>query len=162
MQGFICDGMLRVYDPGFRFPGTEFDLLFIQNLNINLIKKMIYFSIYGEIPSEYGTINHQMAYFNDKFGMELWPCVRKGTIKTISGFDSLHKIHEIVCFTLRHKENETIFDYRNVNQRLAEIDIICDDINRLKTVINDIYSMISCLDVNGEEMIYNKLDTNKF
>ena len=39
MQGFIDGHKLRVYDPGFRFPGTEFDVIFTDNMGVDLINR---------------------------------------------------------------------------------------------------------------------------
>lgn len=161
IQGFVDGDTVRMYDPGFRFPGTEFDSVFTANLGIDLNKKMICFALTGIIPDDFGDITHGMYKFNCKKGIELWPCVKPGVIFKIDGYDKIIEDRRTISLTKRHFDGEKIGEFYNVNQRLCEIDALCSDVDDLKDFVKMVHSTLTCVNASGDDMIFNRLDVTK-
>ncbi|MBE7048377.1 MAG: hypothetical protein E7393_03270 [Ruminococcaceae bacterium] len=161
MQGFVDGNTVRFFDPGYRFPGSEYDTMFEKIWNIDIMKMMVNFALTGEITSEFGELRKDLALLKGKSVITLFPVIREGKIKEIRGLDKLDKMNEVVCYTIRHNEGETVGFTGNVNQRVAEVDIIAESVEALKVAIDNVLNTLEVIDENGENMLFGNIDTTK-
>ena len=160
VQGFVDGDKLRFYDPGFRFPGTEFHVALEAVEKINLDKMLIEFAVTGQVSDRHGRLHHNIDKFGGKTTVELFPCLRPGKITKISGLEEVAQMDSVIYTTQRYFEGEQMGFYGNVTQRLAEIDVICDTAAQMRRTIREIQSKLKVLDENGEDMIFSELDAD--
>ena len=160
MQGFYKDEEFYFFDPGLRFPGVEFERVYKEVWSIDIAKLLVYYSLTGAFP-EGTTLPEDGAKLNGKVGAVLFPVLRGGKIESITGLDDyLHDRHTICCLT-RYEEGEELGWTYDVNQRYAEADILGDDIEDLSEGINSFYSKIKICDEWGQDMFFDKFNTNR-
>ena len=108
MQGFIDGDTVRFYDPGYRFPGSEYDTMFEQIWNVDIMKMMVEFALTGKMNNQYFKLTNKMERLNGKYVITLWPTVRAGTVAEINGVDIVSALPEVIGYTFRHEVGETI------------------------------------------------------
>jgi len=159
MQGFVDGDTVRFYDPGYRFPGSEYDTMFEKIWNIDIMKMMINFSLTGRITNDYGDLIEELAFLKGKSVITLFPVIRTGTICDIKGLKEIKEMPELVCYTIRHNIGEKVAFSKDVNQRFGEFDIIADNVEHLKCLIDKVLNTLQVIDENGENMLFGNLDT---
>lgn len=157
MQGFVDGDTVRFYDPGYRFPGSEFDDMFAKKTGIDLIKQMVDFALTGEMDNQYNKLYDGMVNMEGRASIVLFPVMREGTIKRIYGLDVIDKLPNVYGHTIRHGIGEYVPFSRNVNQRFGEIDVFADSFQQLKELITKIFSLLHVIDSNGEEMLFGNI-----
>jgi len=160
MQGFIDGDTVRFYDPGLRFPGTDYSIVLKNHVGLDTAKALVEFSISGKCDSVKDKLNEQIVYLNGGYIVNLFPTISEGKIKSLSPDCDILKIKGVENITFRHKENEIIHATGDVNQRIGEINIWESDITELKKTIDDIYKTFKVLDEFGKNLINNKFDGN--
>ena len=50
IQGFYDNGVFRFYDPGLRFPGTDFEVVYKSLFGTDFMEAMVVYAITGELP----------------------------------------------------------------------------------------------------------------
>lgn len=157
VQGFIDGDKIRMYDPGLRFPGCEYDRMYKDCTGIDLCKKLVNFALTGEIELSENELDEK-ALLNSKKTAMLFLVLKPGKIKSITGTDALIKNKKIISFAQKAFVGDEIGEFYNVNQRLGEVDIIADGADDLCNVINWVYDTVHVYDTDGNEMIFAKFD----
>ena len=158
MQGFVDGDKIRFYDPGFRFPGTEYDTMQAQILHKNLLEYLISFAFNGKFDGEYSDYLDDSYWLDGHIVTALFPIVKKGKIYKIEGLEEIEKMKEIFGYTLRHQVGEQIEYTYNVNQRIAEIDIVALSKDEMRSAIQKIKKLFRVYDEDGNNMIYSEFD----
>lgn len=156
MQGFVDKDDFYFFDPGLRFPGTEASRVFKKVMNIDLMQAMIEFAFDGNLLSLKGLIDETTVYLKNNIILNLFPFVRTGKIKSISSVEDLLCIDGVEHVTYRHKVGDTIEEKKDVNQRIAEINILGNSKEEIKKTVKQIYDVLQVLDINGEQMVIDR------
>lgn len=159
LQGFYDNGKFRFFDPGLRFPGVDYELLYKEIFNVDFMKAMIEFSVTGQMKNL--KINEDLFLLKGKSAAVLFPTISAGEIVEIKGYDYLKENKNVVSTSLRHSVGEIVNWTYNVNQRLAEIDLYDNGIDSLIRSINKIQDELCVLDKNKANMIYKPFDTDR-
>lgn len=152
LQGFVDGDTVRFYDPGFRFPGAEFERVYAAVHNLNLIEPLIEYAVTGSISSRY----LEAEYPHDLAGKHLLimlPPLRPGKIHKILGVQEMREHPNVLSAFLNHKEGDVILPTQSIKQLAAEIDIVCDDVSALKQTAQWIYEVFRVEDEHGENML---------
>ena len=160
MQGFVDGDKIRFYDPGFRFPGTEYDTMQAKILNKNLLENLIDFAFKGTFEGKYAEYVEDGYRLDGHWVTALFPLVRKGKICKIEGLDEIERMKGVHSYTLRHQVGEEIEYTHNVNQRMAEIDLIAGSKEELRNTISQVKKYLKVFDEQNENMIYSEFDEN--
>ena len=161
MQGFVDGDTVRFYDPGFRFPGAEYELMTKAVWGLDVMKMMVEYALAGEFKSDFGPLVHEPAYMKQKPCGMLLPTIGEGIIGEIDGFDEVGKIPQVVCYTVRHKVGDIIKSTHDVNQLLCEISIIADNLSEYREVIKRIQALLTVKDTDGNDMFISNFDVNE-
>lgn len=161
MQGFVDGDTVRFYDPGYRFPGSEYDEMFAKNTGIDLVKMMIEFAITGKMDNQYNKLYDGMVEMNGHSAIVLFPVIRDGKITQIEGLPEIMDINGVYGYTTRHKVGEEVPFTKDVNQRFGEIDIIADNFRELKVILRKVFARLHVVDENGKEMLYGNIDVEE-
>lgn len=159
MQGFEDNGVFRFFDPGLRFPGVDYENIYKKVQEVDIMKAMIHFALEGNC----GDIKLPLdgAWIKGKRAAVLFPTLSAGKIGKMEGFEEVKSDKAVVSLCPRCEVGEKIEWTFNVNQRMAEVDIVCDTTEKLKSKIDDIQKTLKVLDTNGKDMTYEYFDTTR-
>lgn len=159
LQGFNDNGVFRFYDPGLRFPGVEYDLIYKELYGIDVMKEMVRFAVTGRM--EPMNIKNEFSLLSGKAAAVLFPTVSAGTIASITDMSELNDVDKIVAVSLRHGIGDTVDWTYNVSQRLGEIDLYDDDLECLIEMIKKIQAELKVTSVEGHDMMYMPFKTER-
>lgn len=159
MQGFEKDGRFYFFDPGLRFPGVDYETTLKKVFGVDLMRMMVVFSLTGEMPD--ASIPDDAVFLNGQASAILFPTICAGKVKEIHGYDILKRDPRVVSLLPRVAAGDTIPWTFNVNQRLAEIDLLCDGMPSLKAEIQNVENQIDVVGEDGSRMIYGKFDLSR-
>ncbi len=157
MQGFEDNGVFRFFDPGLRFPGVDYDLIYKEVFNADLMKAMINIALTGscgeiDLPKD-------GVFIKGKRAAVLFPTIRSGIIGGIIGEDQITGLKEVISYLPRWNIGAHVPWSYNVNQRSAEMDILCEDTGSLREKIDRIQTIYRLIDDEGKDMTYELFDT---
>ena len=156
MQGFEDHGIFRFFDPGLRFPGVDYEVIFNKVFDVNLMKAMVQIATSGQCDVK---IPDNAVWLNGGCASVLYLTVKACHIAILSGEEELIKNPEIVSYLPRCKQGDTICWSYNVNQRLGEIDILSKSKNNLKNTIDFVHKTIKAFDDDGNDVIFSRFET---
>lgn len=158
MQGFEDNGVFRFFDPGLRFPGVDYELVFKKVLGVDLMKAMVQIAFTGKCEID---IPADAVWLKGKRGSVLYLTVAAGHIARIGGEEQVKAHKEVVSYLPRCKEGDTIAWNYNVNQRLAEIDLLSDSTESLLSAIQFVNATVTAVNDEDEDMIFARFDTGR-
>lgn len=159
MQGFIDGDKVRMYDPGLRFPGGEYERLFEKSTGINLSKAVIEIALTGAVQSN---IDFENSYLlNNNFAIQLDISLRPGRIKKIFGLDDIKKDNHVLAIAQRYFIGDEIIETHDVRQRLCEIAFIVNKNENYKNITKEFLEKISVVDDDNREMVVSKISCEK-
>lgn len=157
-QGFIDGDKLRVYDPGIRFPGTEYETAFLRATNIDLMKIIVEYAL-GESISHYAKLFENSYLLNGMRTASLLFDCRPGRIGEFYGLDEIRKIPEVARISQKAFIDDVIPSTGDVKQRVCEITIISEnDSYKMYEIIKKIQSLIAVIDTEGNNMLVSPFD----
>lgn len=156
MQGFYDNGKFRFFDPGLRFPGVDYERIYQRAYGIDLVKETICFALNGWMDIDSLPIDSMKI--QGKYAAVLFPVITAGTIASVDGVDELLQDSRVISWLPRHFPGETIGWTRDVNQRLAEIDVLCNDKTELMDMITWIWNTLRVTGDGGQQMLMPLID----
>ena len=159
MQGFEDHGRFRFFDPGLRFPGVDYENIYKSVFNIDIMEAMVNFAMNGNCANI--RLPKNGFLLNGKRAAVLFPTLSAGNIKSISGFEEVSCDQSVVSILPRCVEGEKIAWTYNVNQRMAEVDLLSENTVELKHKIDEIQHKLIVLDTNGANMNYRYFDVER-
>lgn len=158
-QAFYDNGVFRFYDPGLRFPGVDYEIMYKNVYNVDFMKAMVYFALTGEMPEM--ELHNSNVCLEGKKGVVLFPALSAGTIQTVNGFDRIGKDSHVFSVQKRYGEGDRVEWTYTTRQRLAEIDLLCNDERDMKEAIKNVQSWLDVRDDAGRNMLYMPFDTER-
>lgn len=157
-QGFVDGNTVRFYDPGFRFPGSEYERIFMQATGINIPRPIVRFAISNE-PVSIENITEDSYMLNGKIALQLFVTSRPGKIAVFSGLDEIRKNPNVVYFAQKAFEGSEIPKSGDVKQRIAEIALLVDNDEKvISDTLSYVYSTLKVLDEHGENMLVSQFE----
>lgn len=156
-QGYWDGKTVRLYDPGLRYPGNEYEQILDAATGVNLMKSIIPYCIGGEI--EYFKEAQGCYDLNGKVCMQYMINVGPGTIGSFKGLDIISKHPCVVDVTQKHFVGETILATGDIRHRAGEISILCErDYKKMTEIIEFVQSTLEVLDEDGNNQIISPFD----
>ena len=159
MQGFYHEGKFKFFDPGCRFPGVDFDRVYLLEYDVDIAKQMVCYAVTGKMPDT--VIPDSMYQLNGRKAAVLFPVLKAGQINNVIGLDRIESNEKVFSISRRHLIGDVIEWTHDVNQRYGEFDIIAENMDDLKVQIKEIQGTLKVLDADGKEMIYSHFDVNR-
>lgn len=159
VQGFYDDGIFRFYDPGLRFPGTDYELMYRAVYGIDLMKMMVVYALTGHMPAV--EIPDESVYLRGKKAAILFPTLSAGKVSKIKGLKELENNSKVYSIHPRYDVGDTVEWTYTTRQRLAEIDFLSEDMQDLRNTIRYFQKIIDVRDIEGNDMIYMPFDTER-
>ncbi len=155
MQGFIDGNTVRFYDPGLRFPGTDYSVVLKNLMNIDTAKALIEFAVTGKCYSILNKLNESTVYLNGNYIVNLFPTLSAGKIKSITSSEDILKIHGIKNVSYRHSIDDEIQKTGDVNQRIAEVNLLCKNRDEIIETVTEFYKKFTVLNYDNHNLINN-------
>ncbi len=159
-QGFVDGDTIRFYDPGLRFPGGDYDRIFAEIMGLNLMKSLIECAFTGKMESVKNALNEKTALLDGKNIFTLHSTIKDGIIAYETPTEELVAIRGVKHVTYRHAVGEKVKMTYDVNQRIAEINILGQNLNDTINIINEVQNKLKVTDINGNNMIFCEYDAN--
>lgn len=157
MQGFFEDGRVYMYDPGLRFPGSDFDVVLKEATGFDSMTSFVKFALTGDIRSTEG--NPLGVYnYGGKFCLIMSVSVRSGRIGSVLGMEQIASYEGVFSSSLWHKVGDEILASGDVRQRAAEFCCLLPDKNAVSDFVSYVYKTLEIRDENGEDMIVSKVE----
>lgn len=160
MQGFIDGDTVRMYDPGLRFPGGEYERLFAKTTGVDLCDLLVEFALTGKI-SEENLLKNDCFLLNNNYAIQIDLSLKPGLIKQIDGLDILSKDEHTCAVAQRYFVGDTISKTHDVRQRLCEIAFTVNKNENFKEIINHFINCVSVKDAHGDEMVVSRISLDK-
>nr|AHF24534.1 putative carbamoyl-phosphate-synthetase [uncultured bacterium Contig248] len=159
VQGFYDDGIFRFYDPGRRFPGTDFELIYKDVFGIDLMQLMVVFALTGEMPDV--SLDERSAFLKGNYAAVLFQTISAGRIGKIEGLQEVQEHPGIRHVVQKHFPGETVQWTYTTMQRIFDIDFLSRNMDELIAMIKYLQKTIRVTDDKGNDMIYRPFDTNR-
>lgn len=157
MQGFVDGDTVRMYDPGIRFPGNEYERIYKKATGMDLMKSIISYTIGGEIDDYNGSIEGSYD-INGKCAIQYMINVGPGEIAVFDGLEEISKHPNVVDVQQRHFVGDVIENTGDVKHRAGEISILVDrEPKKMKEMILFVQSRLKILDKNGRSLIISPI-----
>lgn len=156
LQGFYEDGHVYMYDPGLRFPGSDFDIVTKDITHFDPIASFVIFALTGDVTTSVGDPTNAYLYKNGACVI-LSLSVRAGVIKSFDGFDAIANLPYVYSAQKRRKIGGIVEDTGDVRQRAAEFCVYIQNREDVPKFVHSVYDTIHILDENGEDMIISKI-----
>lgn len=151
MQGFVDGDEFRFYDPGLRFPGTDYETLLAQLTGVNLMNKAIEYALTGKITDTEGLDGCYLL--GGKRSVQVYPTCRPGTIARLEGLEAIAKLPETLRVSQRGAVGQTVEKTGDVRQRIAEIvTTTAPDSASIKRLLDTIDELLVVEDENGSDL----------
>lgn len=158
IQAFMDGDVARLYDPGIRLPGDNYDIAYKFVTGIDMAKLMVEFALTGKMSAKTGKQIEDARI--DKATAMIQPGLRPGIIKEIIGLEEIMSKPEFLYMSQAYKVGDTVKLSNNVKQRFAEFVIACENYDQLIASIDWMFETLKVIDENGNDMIFAKFDTN--
>lgn len=161
MQGFIDGDTIRFYDPGLRFPGTDYSIVLKKHMGIDTAKALIEFATTGHCQSIANQLNEKTVFLDGKAIVNIFPTLNPGEISFITNPKDILDITGVENISYRHSIGERINATGDVNQRIAEINLLVSSKQELICATEKIYRKLRVLDNQGHNLINNEFDPHQ-
>ena len=160
MQGFVDEDTVRMYDPGIRFPGNEYERIVEKATGINLMKSIISFIVGGEIDDYNGKFEGSYD-LNKKCAIQYIINVGEGKIAKFEGLKEIAQHPNIIDVQQRHFVGSTIETTGDIRHRAGEISILVErNIESMISMIEFVQSKLKIEDANGRNMIISPINAD--
>lgn len=161
MQGFVDNDEIYFYDPGIRFPGNAYEMIYEKATGVNLMKILIEYSL-GEDISQYAELINDSYTLNNKRLIQIMYNLHPGIIAIIEGKEEILSKPFVVDIKQHHEVGETINKTGDFKQRGFEIDLLVDD-NResIEQAVSFVNNTLKVMDTNGNNMYASPLSAEK-
>ena len=160
-QGFVDGETVRLYDPGIRVPGNEYERLFEKATGLNPMKSVIPYILGDEIDDcdgkyegSYNLNNHRVAQYMINVG--------PGEIAKYEGLKKIKEHPNVIDVVQKHFVGDKIENTGDIKHRAGEISILCSrDKDELIETIKYIQNNLYIEDIYGNNMIISAFDINR-
>lgn len=160
IQGFVDGDTVRMYDPGARFPGNEYERILRRATGLNPMKSMITYFLTGRIDDPAG-IYCDAFRLNGKRAMQYMLTLGPGVISRFDGIDTLRADPRIIDVQQKRYVGETVIQTGDVKHRALDVSVLVDTVDELRDVIRFIQGTVVCEDENGRNMIVSAFSADR-
>ena len=156
LQGFWEDGHILMYDPGLRFPGSDFDLVVRDTTGFDAMSSFVKFAVTGDKTSCVGdpTDAYKMA---GETCLILSIACRPGTIAKFEGLEEIGRMEGVLSVSQRYRVGETVPASGDVRQRVAEFIVRLPDRDAARAFVSKVYDTLVIQDADGHDLITSKV-----
>lgn len=161
MQGFVDGDTVRMFDPGYRFAGNEYERAFAEATGVNPMNSIITYALTGKMNDYNG--GYEGSYdLNGKVAVQYMVNARPGTISKFIGVEKIENHPNVIYVGHKYNIGAKIENTGSTNHRVFDITFLVD---RNKESVNEVVEFVNdnllVLDEDGENMIVSEFDFNE-
>ena len=157
MQGFEDGNTVRMYDPGLRFPGNEYERIFAAATGMNLMKSIINYCVGGEILDYDGKLEGSYD-LNGKICMQYIINIGAGKVASYTGLDEIAKHPAVVDVQQKIFVGDTVEMTGDVRHRAGEISILVErNADAMCEMIDFVEKHLKIVSDRGENMLISQI-----
>lgn len=156
-QGFWNDGKAYMYDPGLRFPGSDFNLALEKATGFDSISTLVHFALTGDETTSFGEPQGAYDYAGGACVI-LSIASRPGRIARFVGYDDIASMPEVVSANLLHNVGDQIPESGDVRQRVAEFVAYIPHRADIPGFYKHVYQVFKVLDSTGKSMSISEVN----
>ena len=157
MQGFEDGNTVRMYDPGLRFPGNEYERIFAAATGMNLMKSIINYCVGGEIL-DYGGKLEGSYDLNGKICMQYIINIGAGKVASYTGLDEIAKHPAVVDVQQKIFVGDTVEMTGDVRHRAGEISILVErNADAMCEMIDFVEKHLKIVSTQDENMLISQI-----
>lgn len=162
MQGFVDGDTVRMFDPGYRFAGNEYERAYAVATGVNPMETIISYALTGKMEDFGG--KYEGSYdLNGKVAVQYMINGRPGIISKYVGVEDVEKHPEVIYVGYKYEIGEKIENTGSTKHRIFDITFLVD---RTEKAVNEVVDFVNdhlhVLDENGEDMIVSRFDFRKY
>ncbi|MGI6580658.1 MAG: hypothetical protein ACOX3H_10585 [Saccharofermentanales bacterium] len=161
-QCMIHEGVVKVYDLGYRLTGSLEYKLQEKMYGFNPLKMMIHHSLTGKMLPDDSKPDIERLMQNDIFGFNVTMLGKEGTIERIEGYEKIMQIPGVIDCAFKMIAGESIKEHMigTLGQIVARIFFTADTLNTSMKTLEEIYRNIKIIDTQGNDMILDTFNIN--
>lgn len=156
-QGLWENGRVYLYDPGLRFPGSDFNVAQCVATGFDSVSSCIGFALTGATGFCVGDPSGAYDY-NGGAGIILSIAARPGNIAKFEGFDVVSNDRRVVSSSLLHSVGDVIRQTGDVRQRVAEFMAYLPNRCDVSDFYDFVYGNFKVIDDAGKSMSISEVD----
>lgn len=158
LQCFVDkDGIIRVYEPGYRLNGAQEHIIISKVSGIDAKELYINYALTGSVSnSELEALSNPKP---NSYSCKLSPLIRTGKIEKIIGLDKISEIEDVISINPSYREGDEVQGEGTLKQIICRFFIVSDTKTKLCDAINRIQSLLKVYDDKGNDMIVGLFDT---
>ncbi len=158
MQGFVDGDTVRMYDPGIRLPGNEYERIFTCATGMNPMKSIISYIVGGEINDYDGGLVGSYN-LNGKCAIQYMINVKDGEIAVFEGLDSIQEMPFVIDVQQKHFIGDIIKNTGDIRHRAGEISILVNrNIEEMSAAVELVQSTLHVRDTDGNNMLISEFN----
>lgn len=152
-QGFQDGETVRLYDPGLRFPGNEYEQILAASTGVDLMKMLTGYCVTGKI-TDFSPAIEGCYDLNGKICLQYMINVGPGKIAAFEGLEEIRRHPMVLDVTQKHFVGDVIEDTGDVRHRAGEISILCSrSLSEMCSVLQFIQQTLRIRDDDGKSLI---------
>lgn len=161
MQGFVDGDTVRMYDPGIRLPGNEYERIYKAATGMDLMKSIISYIVGDKIDDYDGKIVGSYD-LNGLCAIQYMINVGAGEIAKFDGLDEIEKDLRVIDIQQRHFVGDIIENTGDIKHRAGEISILVErNPKEMSDVIRFIQEKLVIEDKEGNNLIISPIDAKE-
>ena len=160
IQAFMDGDKGRLYDPGLRMPGDDYDCGYMAVTGVSLPEMFVRFALTGSFYAD-DEPHRKITPCREKFIAMFLPCLKPGKIARLNGLDEVSAMPEIAAFTVSYKAGDAVGNFHDVRQRFGEFVAVSDDAKSLKKCAEILYTTLEVISDSGEDMLTAEFDVTE-
>ena len=158
MQGFVDGLTVRMYDPGIRLPGNEYERIFTKATGLNPMKSVIEFVMGGKINDFNGRL-YGSHLLNGGRAIQYMINVGPGEISCFEGLEAVKNLKNVIDVQQKHFVGDLIESTGDIKHRAGEVSIlVSNNIDEMIETIMNVQKCLKVLDKNGNNMLISPFD----
>lgn len=150
------DGIVRIYEPGYRLNGAQEHLIISKVSGIDAKEIYINFALTGKVS------DHDLAPLANpkpkEISCKLSPLVKLGEIHELKGLDEIEKLPDVVSINPSYRNGEVVEGEGTLKQIVCRFFIVSKTKEDLVNTIKKIDELFHVLDEDGNDMIIGRFD----
>lgn len=158
MQGFVDGNTVRMYDPGIRYPGNEYERIYKKATGIDIVKNIVKYCVGGVIP---GAHYEKSWDLNGLCAIQYMVNVKAGTIAEFTGLEEISRHEKVIDVKQKHFVGDVIENTGDARHRAGEISILVErNPQKMAEMIRFVEKYLSVVSTDGENMLISQFSAD--
>lgn len=158
-QAFVDEnGVVRIYEPGYRLNGAQEHIIVSNVSDIDAKEMYINLALTGKVSEQ--DISKLANPSPEKISCKLSPLVKCGKIAKIEGLEKIKQLKDVISVNPSYNEGDEVIGEGTLKQIICRFFIVSDNKSNLIKTINEIYDLLKVTDDLGDSMLIGEFDTS--